>query len=432
VDPLTTQHRAPRAGSGAEVRRVTLASFLVLLAIGGGTNYSLPIYLQHLTADRALPLAAVSGGTSIVFMVGSFTGLAVARYVTLRDPRAVIVVAGLVGGASIAGIGQATTVWQAYLAYAGMGISFIAMGVGPVMVAVLRHADSGNRPRTLALSTVGISLGGVIVSPLAVLGIERLGFSGATVIVGLLVAATVTGAVLFLMPPSPPGPAPEQPGGEADTTESVDAVGYLDVVRDVPYGRALRSPAMWLTVAATAFFFCAQIGGIAHVVRLSTERGLPVAGVVVAVITASAVLARFVGSWVLERVRLWRWVVVVLLIQGVALLTFALGRSTAWVIVAALLLGVVVGNSPIIGPLMVVETFGMQDYPRIYAVQQIVVSVGQGVGPVLISVIHDRLGGYQAGYLAVTLASACGCLLAVLAGRAAARVPRTLRAQGAD
>jgi MFS family permease len=402
----------------------------VLLAIGGGTNYSLPIYLQHLTADRGLPLAAVSGGTSVVFIVGSFTGLLVARYVTTRDPRPVIVVAGLTGGASIAAIGQVATVWQAYLAYAGMGIAFIAAGVGPAMVAVLRHADAGNRARTLAVSTVGISLGGVVVSPLAVVAIDRLGFSGATVLVGLLVAVTVTCAVVFVMPASPPPPAEVWPDPATSDGDPVAAAGYLDVVHDVPYRRALRTGAMWLTVAATAFFFAAQIGGIAHVVRLSSERGLPVTGIVVAVITASAVAARFLGSWVLERVRLWRWVLVVLVLQGVSLLMFALATSTATILAAAVLLGVVVGNSPIIGPLMVVETFGMQDYPRIYAVQQLVVSLGQGVGPVLISVIHDRLGGYQAGYLTVALASACAFVLAALAGRAAARVPRTLRAQG--
>lgn len=359
----------------------------------------------------------------MVFVVGSFGGLAVARYLTTRDPRAVIVVAGVVGGASIAAIGQVTAIWQAYVAYAGMGISFIACGVGPAMLAVLRHAEPAGRARTLALSTIGISLGGVVIAPVAVLAIDRLGFSWATVLLGALVALTVPAAVL-LMPPSP-APEAAPPGDEAAPAGL--PVDYLDVVRDVPYRRALRSAAMWLTMAATSLFFSAQIGGIAHVVRLCTERGIPVAGVVVSVITASAVVSRLFGSWILDRVALWRWVLVVVLLQVLALAMFAAARSSGAIVAAALVLGVVVGSSPIIGPLMVVETFGMLDYPRIQAVQQIIASVGQGLGPVLISVTHDRLGGYQAGYLAVAALTAVGCVLAVLAGRAAGRVPRTLR-----
>lgn len=475
---MATRERDTGRRAATHLTRVTMASFLALLAIGGGTNYSLPIYLQHLTVDRGLPLDQVSGGTSVVFVVGSFAGLAVARYVTTRDPRPVIVAAGLVAGASIAAIGQVTTVWQAYVAYAGMGISFIALGVGPAMLAVLRHSHSADRARALALSTIGISLGGAVLSPLMVLCIDRIGFSWATALLGGTVTLATPGVVLLIMPPSPPPtrppvppptrppapppspppvpppgppaarpavPAPSPPGqpltrppapppgqrlalpaGGETTPGRAEAVGHLDA-HDVPYHRAVRSAAMWLTVAATALFFSAQIGAIAHVVRLCAERDLAVGGVIVAVITASAVASRLFGGWFLARVALWRWVFVMVLLQTLALAMFATARSSAAIVAVALVLGVVVGNSPVIAPLMVVETFGMLDFPRIQAVQQIVVSLGQGLGPVLVSVAHDRLGGYQAGYLTMAAASAGGCVLTVLAGRAARRVPRTPR-----
>jgi predicted MFS family arabinose efflux permease len=368
-----------------------------------------------------------------VFIVGSVAGLAVARYATTRDTRPVILVAGLVGGASIAAIGQATTVWQAYLAYAGMGISFIACGTGPTMLAVLRHADPGKRARTLAVATVGISLGGVVLSPVAVLTIDLWGFATATLVFGVFVAVLVSAVVLLIMPPSPPPPRDAgAPGPGGAVPGGLEPLDPLDVVRDVPYRRALRSPALWLTTGATALFFCAQIGGIAHIVRLCSERDLGVAGAVVAIMTASAVVSRLIGSRILERVPLWRWVVVVLVLQAVSLAMFSLARSTPAVVAAALLLGVVVGNSPIIMPMMVVETFGMLDYPRIQALQQILVSIAQGVGPVLLSVVHDRLGGYPTAYLTAAAVSVSACLVAVLAGRAAGRVPRTLRQQGLE
>jgi MFS family permease len=420
------QARAPSA-AGPELVRITVASFVCLLLISGLTNYCLPVYLQHLTADRGLPLDAISGGTSIVFVFGAVAGLAVARYVTTRDPRPAIVAAGLVGGLSVAGIGIARTVWQAYLAYAGMGVAFIACGVGPVMVAVLRHADQRKRASTLALATVGISMGGVVLSPAASYLIDRLGLPVATLALGALMAVVVTATVLLVMPASPAPPRDGGPAADIYPADLVPAPDPLDVIRDVPYARALRTPAMWLIIAATFFFFGAQIGSITHVVRLSTERGIPVAGVVVSVITASAVAARFLGGWALARVPLWRWLFLVFALQGTALVVLAVAHSTAAILAGALLLGVVVGNSPIITPLLVLETFGMLDYPRINAVQQIVVSVGQGAGPVLISFVHDRSSGYGPAYLTVAVVSATGLLLSGFAARAAGRVSRTQR-----
>jgi MFS family permease len=414
---------------GNELRRVVLGSLAILLVMAGGAYYSLPVYLQHLTADRGLPLDQVSAGTSVTFIVGAVVGLFVGRIVTGSDPRPTIVAGGVIGGVSVAAIGQVTEVWQAYCANAGMGIAFISCGAGPVTVAVLRHADPAARAATLALSSMGISMGGVVFSPIASYACNHFGFSVATPFLGLAVVVVVTLSVVLLMPPSPPPPRPEPVVAPAAAAydvypESAARDARLALPADIPYARAVRSRLMWLMVASNGLFFAAQIGSITHVVRLCSERGLGVSGVIVAVITGTAVAARFVASAALRRVPLWTWALVVFVCQGLALVVLALAQSTVAVLVGALLLGLAVGNAPVLTPLVVVETFGMLDYPRIFSLQQIVTSLGQGVGPVMISVIHDAAGGYRAGYLSVAGVNVLAIVLVVITGHYATQVSR--------
>lgn len=65
-------------------------------------------------------------------------------------------------------------------------------------------------------------------------------------------------------------------------------------------------------------------------------------------------------------------------------------------------------------PLVVVELFGLTDYPRIYAVSQFGASIGTAGGPAALAALHSGFGGYRAPLL----------ILAVVSGLAAAAVTR--------
>ncbi len=95
------------------------------MALAGAVFYGLPIFLSRLTTDRGLPLDSISAGTSVFFITGSVAGLFVGRWVANHDPRPLLVLSAVIGGASVIAIGQVTEVWQAYIAYGGLGIAFI-------------------------------------------------------------------------------------------------------------------------------------------------------------------------------------------------------------------------------------------------------------------------------------------------------------------
>jgi MFS family permease len=78
------------------------------------------------------------------------------------------------------------------------------------------------------------------------------------------------------------------------------------------------------------------------------------------------------------------------------------------------LFGVTIGNLSVLIPLVIVELFGLTDYPRIYALSQFGTSLGTAGGPAVLATLHSGFGSYRVPLL----------ILASVSGLAAAAITR--------
>lgn len=67
-------------------------------------------------------------------------------------------------------------------------------------------------------------------------------------------------------------------------------------------------------------------------------------------------------------------------------------------------------------PLLLVERFGVGDYPRIYSRSQLAATVGVAAGPSSIGALHDLVGGYGAAFTLAAAASVLGALVLLRSG----------------
>jgi MFS family permease len=73
----------------------------------------------------------------------------------------------------------------------------------------------------------------------------------------------------------------------------------------------------------------------------------------------------------------------------------ALWSGLAGLAAGTVLFGITIGNLTVLIPLVVVELFGLTDYPRIYAVSQFGASVGTAGGPAVLAWLHSGFGSYR-------------------------------------
>src|SRR5215203_1915571 len=105
-------------------RRVVTGCFIVLMVSSGLGFYGLAVYLNAFSNEQGWPVASISLATTIYFVVGGVSGLFVARVIARRDVRIPIVAGGIVGGVSLAALGQAEERWQLYAVYAVFAFGF--------------------------------------------------------------------------------------------------------------------------------------------------------------------------------------------------------------------------------------------------------------------------------------------------------------------
>jgi MFS family permease len=390
---------------------VVAAAFVILMTNSGLAFYGLAVYLEALTREQGFTTGSVSAATSLFFIVSGLVGRSVARFIEHRDLRWPIAAGTVLSAFSLLLLGRVTAEWQVFVVYALFGAGFAGAGLVPATTVVTRWFQ---RRRSVALSvaSTGLSVGGLTLTVLASALIDDRGLRGATPWLALVYVITVAIALPFMWPdPQSRGLLPD-----GEPPRAADAV---PVLTGVTYDRAVRSRFFVLFSVAFVCFMGAQVGAIAQLAKLGTERVDHATGtLLVSVLALTSVVARLIGGVVAARAPLGAMTASIAACQGLAMVVLALATTRSGLLGATVLFGATIGNLLMLQPLVVVETFGVRDYPRIFSLSQLIMTIGVAVGPFLLGVLRDAYS-YRAAYLVAAAVSVVGSLILFSAGSVA-------------
>ena len=158
------------------------------------------------------------------------------------------------------------------------------------------------------------------------------------------------------------------------------------------YAEAVRTIFFVLATVAFVLSMAAQVGGIAQLAKLGSERVDAATGtLLVSTVAGASVIARLIGGVVASRVRLILMTAVLSIVQGVSLGLMSVGESRTALVLSTVLFGCTIGNLLMLQPLVLADRFGVAEYPKIYSVSQLIVTgLGVAGGPYLLglSLIH--------------------------------------------
>jgi MFS family permease len=387
---------------------VVAAAFVVLMTNSGLAFYGLAVYLEALTSEQGFDTGSVSAATSVFFVVAGFAGRSVGRFIERHDPRWPIGAGTALCAVSLLLLGRVTEVWQTFAVYVLFGAGFAAAGIVPATTVVTRWF---HRRRSVALSiaSTGLSLGGLTLTVLASALIDDRGLRDATPLLALVYVVLVAIALPFVWPD--PVSRGLQPDGDVDPARTSAAA-----ISGVAYATAVRSRFFVLFSVAYVCFMGAQVGAIAQLAKLGTERvDRGTGAMAVSVLALTSVVARLAGGVVAARAPLVRMTAAIGGAQalGLALLAFAASRSA--LLAATVLFGATIGNLLMLQPLVVAEAFGVRDYPRIFSLASLIMTMGIAGGPFLLGALHDAWS-YRVSYLVAAGVSVTGAAILSAAG----------------
>lgn len=347
-----------------------ILSFAALF-VAFGLAYSYGVFFSPITHEfgaRSGEGAAIFSITSLLFFgLSCITGPLSDRL----GPRPLLLAAGVLIGAGLAGAAQATELWQAYVAY-GLGVGLGASCVFVPVVAAVGRWFRRRRTTALGIAVSGIGMGTLCVAPLSAWLIELHGWR--TVYELYAIAAVLVLGLSGVLYPKPP----RAPEGIDDSRPRWGGRRYLHLyVATLGLNAVMYVPFVHLPPAAETL-------GIDP---------LRAAGLV-GIIGVASVVGRLAIGPLGDRfplLTLYRGCYAVI---ALSFLLWTVAGDYPGLALFAVSLGVAYGGYIALTPAVLAHLFGLENLGRLLGVLYTAVGLGASAGPLLTGLGVDLLGNY--------------------------------------
>ncbi|GIW13701.1 MAG: MFS transporter [Tepidiforma sp.] len=395
---------------------------LMMVGVGVG-YYGLPIFLKPLKDAHGWSTAQVSWAPAIYFCVSGLTAAIVGPYVDRYGPLRFMLIGSVINGISAALIGLVNELWQLYLVYFVFAVAF-GMSSNIAVNAILTRWFVRRRALAMSISFTGVSLGGVILAPVASRLIDAGGLELATPVLGALVIITsipvILGVIVF--DPMEVGMLPD--GDTADREPPAARQAALAAqLRPWTRAEAMRTIGFWGILIAFLLVLIAQTGYVVHQVTFLEDRlgSRSAAAFTISVTAFGSIVARLAVGIFADNVDRRLLTVILFVVQATAIMLIIHTDSVAATWALTLVFGLTIGNIYMMQSLLVGEIFGMVSFGSIFGLISLAGQVGSGLGPIGVGIIHDATDGYTVPFTITAILTYIAAVAVLFARPAPAR-----------
>ena len=398
---------------------------MTMFVSNGTAFWALQVFVGPMQEDTGWTRAGIMGALTVRWIVAGVGGLLLGFVLDKRHGPVLLLLFGtLLDGGSMAALYWVDSQFEFLLLFGLVG-GVGSIGTGRLIVAVLIPKwFVMRRGIAMGIAATGSGLSALVVSPLAHILVESVGWRVGWVWLGVLTLVLLLPLALLVRR------SPEDIGLRPDGALSPDSVspqaGAANQERSATVSEALRSPALWLlTLATSAGLFSMSTNASSMVPYFESIGFTPaVAASGLAVYGAFSTLSRFIWGYVADRISVRRAIVLqaVLTAGGIALYLSAGNQVTLYLIVAYH--GLMLGGFVVLQPLVWPEYFGRRSLGAITGVTQFFTTFVLAAGPVFAGAVFDATDAYLWAYRTLIGTWLLTALLMVVVRPSRAREPR--------
>jgi len=384
-----------------------VAACFIIQGVSIGAMFTYGIFFKEFQAEFGWSRAAISGASSLAFLVMGVAGIFAGRINDKIGPRVLMVISGISFGLGYLLMSNLQAPWQLYLFYGlliGVGLSTHDI----ITLSTVVRWFVRRRGMMSGIVKVGTGSGQLLVPLIATAFIATFGWRQSYVIMGAIVLVMLVAAALVLRrDPQSMGLLPD---GRRDEPCG-DGIGFME--RGVSLKRAIRTMQFWTICAAEFIIFFCILTIVVHIVPHATDMGLPpaTAAGVLSMIGGASMFARFLMGTANDRIGGKRSLVIcfIMLLCGLVLLQVA---REAWMLfLFAAVYGFALGGFFTVMSPTVAEFFGIGSHGELFGIAVFIGTLGGSIGPLLAGRIFDVTGSYQAVFLVLTGLAVLGLVL---------------------
>jgi len=409
--------------------KIVATTFVTNFIATGFIFYSYGVFFKALAADIGGSRLEISFGLTImniaVAIVAPFLGHALDR----RSIRNIMCCGGMLMATGFFLASRMNTLWQYYILLGSfLGLGAIMTG-GLAGSTLLANWFFRRRGMALGISTMGVSLSGMVMAPVATQLIAANGWRYTFVIYGCVVLGLATPLVWLVIINRPEDIGLSPDGAEhvpltdrADVPEPMVPLAPGDQITDLPVHvewsalGTLRDTDFWSITITLALNFCAIGATLVHIYPHATDLGFSAsnAAFVLSTMAGLGVAGKFLFGWLIDRIdtRYALWIAIGLQVAGTAL--FVVARTYPVLLVSGAIFGLGMGGIVPIQASLIAEVYGRRSFGRVMGLMGPCMLPIQAAGIPFAGYIFDQKESYTSAFLtfvALYLVAACVLLL---------------------
>lgn len=399
---------------------VGVALVAQFVAVGTQT-FASTVFLKPMTEDLDWTRSQFSAVQTVSTVVMGVVGFVIGALIDRRGPRLLMLIGGLVCGAALIATSQVNELWQFYLARGVAQTVGNAMLGSLVVNVTISKWFIARRGMAVAIASAGVSLGGVLMTPLLSFVVDHWGWRDAWTALGVMVwLLIVPSAYVIRRAPEDYGLHPD--GLTPEEATRLSAGKKLSSVSEIQWTRteAIRTKTIWLIILA---YGIANIGIgalLLHLFPFLTDHGWTrsQAAFIYSIQAWVALLSKPVWGVLMDRFHpryLSAFGFVVAAMGVIAILGAARSEAQLPMILAMALWGLGIGGAIPLQETVWANYFGRQHLGTIRAVAMPFSIIFGAGGPLLAGVLYDSSGSYTVAFLLMAGFWIAGFFLILLA-----------------
>ena len=375
-------------------------------------------YVAVLSDERGWSKTALSGAAALQSVESAIVGPALGFLIDRFGPQSMIRIGMVVFALGFIALSQIDSLTGFYVCAILLALGASLSGYFPLTVALIQWFER-YRARALAIMSLGLALGGLVV-PLVAWSMQHFGWrstamgSGLIVmLVGLPLATVIRrrpqdhGETVDGLPPDAPHLEGGPPGARSASFEFTAR-------------QALRTRAFWLLAMGHAFALLVVTAVNVHAISHMKEGlgySVSQAALVIMIMTVGQVAGVGLGALLGDRFDK-RYVAAACMLGhalGLLLLTYA--THAVEVGAFAILHGVAWGLRGPFMQAMRADYFGRNAIGTILGLSAALIALGQIAGPLVAGTLADLTGNYRMGFTVLALTAGLGSVLFLMAKR---------------
>jgi OFA family oxalate/formate antiporter-like MFS transporter len=354
-------------------------------------------------------------GQLVMAVVGIFVGARIDRY----GGRAIMLIGTTVLSITLALHSFVESLWVWWLLN-GVVLTLGCALLGNLVVNVtLSKWFVINRGKAIAFAAMGVSFGGVALTPLATWMIDTIGWREAWVWLGVITAVLMYPVALFMRR------APEDHGlnpdglSDAQVAAGGDAAAAAENANAYTRRQALRTLTFYALVIAFGFFTINIVVILLHTVPYLTDSGFTRNEAALAMLIASvpAMLSKPIWGYLIDRSPTKPLAAISATVTGLALFMIVAavaGQQLFWIYAAYVLLGLGWGGMIPMQEVLWATFFGRRYIGAIRGAGMPFTLALGAAAPWLVSYYHDLVGEYDGALLVVATLNVISGVLILL------------------